>query len=702
MTGYGEVYYGVHEAAVNYPVAGNVGAGAYRVSIQKKGYSGAATALLIGAHSQVLKQEPEKKQKFFKYSSTALSFQFIEQDVLSLQEFYTEDDREWCLEYTRDSNLIYRGWVFGQNIKQFYFNEKYSFEITATDGLKELDKIPFTDTDGLPFATRLTCLEVLAQINRLVGLELPISTVMSVYEASQGQGDTDNVLTVIKPDQQRFLDENGNAKTCKEVLDDLCVLFGANLFQNDGVLCFERWNAEAEGATNRINYDKLGAYISNTALVNSYEISKDTSHAAIWPTVEVDMEPAYEEVVVDYVYKAGSYLAGNSLFTKVNFGGGTASTDITISATDGYIYTKKTLATFGGWTAFGDGTVSQIIFNDTFKSYINKGAAFFGFAPDSYVRITKGTQLCGLKSDPNYIKKDSTIGFKVGANYVLKNVGSVRFGIKLTAADGTWYWYNHADNGWVNSNTTTPVPINAGLAPLISNIATDAFLTTRKYFICEVSKAVPADGYIEFYLYHNPNTADTDFHIFDIKILSSTALSIETERHAANNLKKYTKVPEAEVLSFSDETMGYLPSTLWKGDKLAGSFVLKNEFVAYNLINLATETMFLQYQRPGMIVYLDYLGLKLNIGQRVSFGTSIFPELGGKIWKVTDNRKYCFETMEGACTMHEVFYGFVPYDRNNQVIDKDGKTVHIVSDRIEENESYLAESILPWIWVNIS
>jgi hypothetical protein len=113
MDGYGEKYYAVHQAAVNYPVAGNVGAGAYRVSILKKGYVGLSDQRKILAHSQILKQEPEKKQKFFKASSTSLTISFIEAGTLSLQEFYTEDDREWAMEYYKDGNLIYRGWIFG-------------------------------------------------------------------------------------------------------------------------------------------------------------------------------------------------------------------------------------------------------------------------------------------------------------------------------------------------------------------------------------------------------------------------------------------------------------------------------------------------------------------------------------------------------------------------------------------------------------
>lgn len=721
MTGYGEVYYGVHEAAVNYPVAGNVGAGAYRVSIQKKGYSGAATALLIGAHSQVLKQEPEKKQKFFKYSSTALSFQFIEQDVLSLQQFYTEDDREWCLEYTRDSNLIYRGWIFGQNIEEKYFNEQYTFEITATDGLKDLDKIPFADVDGLPFASRLTCLEILVQINRLVGLELPISTVMSVYEASQGQGDTDNVLTVIKPDQQRFLDENGNAKTCKEVLGDLCVLFGANLFQNDGVLCFERWNAEAEGATNRINYDKLGAYVSNTALASSYQISKDTTHAAVWPTVEVNMEPAYKEVVVDYVYKPGSYLFGNFNFDKTVDIGTNTSTETVISATENYKYTEVTGYDFAGYTTFGGATVKKRTLNAEASDalyarllpHVWEGKTVVGSTPNSpntqyefilksaqnnFAYIAKGsTADSGLRTDKNYVLKNAVINLTLGVSfYIPTNDDLALWTIVIESVGGQKQYLNFA-NGTKKWQSTYVGNIFIFGGSVYHRIPNLGFCIN---FLEVLNITVPADGYIYAEFRALNNATDAIIQHFEARVLSAP-LFIEAERHAANNLGKYTKVPEPEVLSFSDETMGYLPSTLWKADKLAGSFVKKAGLVFYKLIDLATETIFEQYHRPGMTVQLDYLGQKLNIGQKVTFGATIFPKLGNRTWKVTDNRNYCFETMLGSCNLHEVFSDFVEYDRNNQVLDKDGKTIHIQSDRIETEETAIANSILPWTWDEI-
>lgn len=691
MVGYGEVYYGVHEAGVNYPLG--VGSGAYRVSIQKKAYVGSATALLIAAHSQILKQEPEKKQKFFKYCSTSLSFEFVEQEALSMQEFYTEDDREWCLEYTKDGNLIYRGWIFGQNIKERYTNAEYTFEITATDGLKELDKIPFVDTDGFPFTSKLTGLEVLKHINRLLGLDLPMSTVLSVYEISQTQTDTDDVLAVLKIDQQRFLDENGAARTCKYVLSNLCILLSANFFQNDGVLCFERYTAEAEGKTKRINYDKDGAYLSNTSLVATYEVSKDTSHAAIFPTVEVDIEPALEEVTVDYSYKAGSYLVPNSGFDKVSFDGGSATTTITLSAVDGYSYTKKTLANYAGWTAFGGVGISQIELNEAAISKMNEAAKFFGYAKPTYLRISKLTADGGLISAPSYIRKDSTIGFKAGSNYLLNNIGGCKISVKLTSDSGIVKWFNHLDNDW----SDTERKIQSTLQPLLTNPSV-SFAQKRNYYKVEASKPVPFDGYIQVLVYNNEATVESDIEIFDMKLLTSTALAIETESHTANNIKKYTKIADKEEVSFSDEAMGYLPSTLWKGDRIAGSFVKKAVFLPYKLIDLAVETVFEQYHRPSMVVYLDYLGVKLNIGQRATFGSSVFPKLAGRTWKITDNRSYCFETMMGSCTMHEVFTDFAEYDRNNQVLDKDGKTIHIVSDRITGTTS---NTITPWTWTNI-
>lgn len=691
MVGYGEVYYGVHEAGVNYPLG--VGSGAYRVSIQKKAYVGSATALLIAAHSQILKQEPEKKQKFFKYCSTSLSFEFVEQEALSMQEFYTEDDREWCLEYTKDGNLIYRGWIFGQNIKERYTNAEYTFEITATDGLKELDKIPFVDTDGFPFTSKLTGLEVLKHINRLLGLDLPMSTVLSVYEISQTQTDTDDVLAVLKIDQQRFLDENGAARTCKYVLSNLCILLSANFFQNDGVLCFERYTAEAEGKTKRINYDKDGAYLSNTSLVATYEVSKDTSHAAIFPTVEVDIEPALEEVTVDYSYKAGSYLVPNSGFDKVSFDGGSATTTITLSAVDGYSYTKKTLANYAGWTAFGGVGISQIELNEAAISKMNEAAKFFGYAKPTYLRISKLTADGGLISAPSYIRKDSTIGFKAGSNYLLNNIGGCKISVKLTSDSGIVKWFNHLDNDW----SDTERKIQSTLQPLLTNPSV-SFAQKRNYYKVEASKPVPFDGYIQVLVYNNEATVESDIEIFDMKLLTSTALAIETESHTANNIKKYTKIADKEEVSFSDEAMGYLPSTLWKGDRIAGSFVKKAVFLPYKLIDLAVETVFEQYHRPSMVVYLDYLGVKLNIGQRATFGSSVFPKLAGRTWKITDNRSYCFETMMGSCTMHEVFTDFAEYDRNNQVLDKDGKTIHIVSDRITGTTS---NTITPWTWSNI-
>ena len=710
MTGYGEVYYGVHEAGVNYPLG--VGSGAYRVSIQKKAYVGSATALLIAAHSQILKQEPEKKQKFFKYCSTSLSFEFVEQEALSLQEFYTEDDREWCLEYTKDGNLIYRGWIFGQNIKERYTNAEYTFEITATDGLKELDKIPFVDTDGFPFTSKLTGLEVLKHINRLLGLDLPMSTVLSVYEVSQTQTDTDDVLAVLKIDQQRFLDENGAARTCKYVLSNLCILLSANFFQNDGILCFERYTAEAEGKTKRINYDKDGTYLSNTSLVATYEVSKDTSHAAIFPTVEVDIEPALEEVTVDYSYKAGSFLFGNFTFEKTIDVGTNTTTEVVLSATDNYKYIDETGFDFEGYTVFGGASVKKRKLNEeasaALYAIIGKtviGSSFqnpntqYPFvlkqAQNNYIHLTKGTGDSGVRTDKAFVVKDSIIDLIVGINFWKPSIDSIAdWSLVVESETGQKQYLRFATGQKFWSPTLQK---NNPLEEALTEYTTIPRMGLCVNFKQNIGIAVPITGYIYAELRTNNNATSSVFQHLEVRVNSAASL-VETESHTANNIKKYTKIADKEELSFSDEAMGYLPSTLWKGDRIAGSFVKKAVFLPYKLIDLAVETVFQQYHRPSMVVYLDYLGVKLNIGQRATFGSSVFPKLAGRTWKITDNRSYCFETMMGSCTMHEVFTDFAEYDRNNQVLDKDGKTIHIVSDRITGTTS---NTITPWTWTNI-
>ena len=706
MVGYGEVYYGLHNAGMNYPAG--VGSGAYRISIQKKAYAGAATELGIHAHSEVMKQEPEKKQKFFHSCSTSFTVNFIEESFLTLQQFFTEDDREWCLEYTKDAVLIYRGWIFGQNVKERYFSN--TFEITATDGLKELANMPFVDVDGLPITSKITCMEVLAHINRIIGLDLPISSLMTIYEQSQSQTTADNVLTVVKPEQQRYLNDDGSAKNCKLILDNLCNLFGANCYQQDGVLCFDRWSAVGEGATHRQNYTSAGVYVNNTALPTVFEFGADTSHMVEFPQLEVDMEYAVEEVTLDYSYKGGQLLSTNPEFSKRTFGGGSTETEITISGENKI--TKKTLCNFSGYTAFGTAEISLIELNDNayqqLVTYLGKatpGQSGLNMTLEkairTYMHIRKGAdQNSGVRTEKNFLIKDSLINLEIGVTLLNSQIGNYAEWAIVAEEPSGKKWYLAWAQGikrWQETYVNNAPFRFEGETTLQANFILIPNLGTAYNSLRAVGFTMPFTGYLYAEFKPNDNSTEGVFQHYQLSV-NSAKLNIETERHAANNPNKHTRVLETEVLGFSDESMGYLPSTLWVGSKIAGYFSLKGNVKQYKLIDLAVETIFQQYHRPSQIIYVDYVGMKLNIGQYVFFNGTEYPKLSGVKFRVTDNRSYCFENMMGSCTLHEVFTDFAEYDRNNQVLDKDGKTIHIVSDRIT---SAVSSTITPWVFNNI-
>lgn len=272
-----------------------------RVSILQEGFVGSATEV-EGQEipfRKVIENSSEFKFEPIRPSMANVSLVFGTGNGVDMEDLWTADEREFKVEHYIDSALDWVGWVIPNGFAYEFVGGLYYAELEAADGLSILEDIQFEYAPGELYGTQnLTYNDgplfpfvlIATEILRKLGLDLNLWTCVDVYERSMTKtGDTRDadplatsyahVGTYIddadKPDQPYWAFAD-NAMNCKEVLENLCYLFAAKVYQSEGVWRIKRINADityGTGDNQRYwrKYNTLAVYLGRE-VINKEEI----------------------------------------------------------------------------------------------------------------------------------------------------------------------------------------------------------------------------------------------------------------------------------------------------------------------------------------------------------------------------------------------------------------------------------------------
>jgi hypothetical protein len=323
---------------------------------------------------------------------------------------------DWVLEVTEGVATLWRGFITGDLGEIELANGKRFIKIVATDGFQMLDKKAdyFISTAVKPFT------DIIAQVFTFCEL---INVFEDGYYVSEHFQPLNSIsgftneggLWISGTPRQGLIFEENEARSSREVIEDICTAFNLQLFQDKGSLVFRSCHIKTPAWYNL--YETGGAFVGRItppATTVTEQVFTDGTEM---------YKPAVAEGRIRHPYYGTPYIwyaPGNQL-TYNNFKIGTAvSTGTTEVDFNGTLQIRYELPPFFGPSTIGvdfslvfqyDGfywngttwtqTFSVITFSITFTAE-NPSASPSLFLEDKVINNYKMTNLPALGSEPFY------------------------------------------------------------------------------------------------------------------------------------------------------------------------------------------------------------------------------------------------------------------------------------------------------------
>lgn len=302
--------------------------------ILQEGYVGSVTELDAQTTPFTISYDSGSDFKFEPIRASKASLNLVLGNGTDLDEFWTQNEREYQIAHYIDGVLDWIGWVIPNGFSYQLTGGLYYAELEATDGLETLDASPFwNDATEKPYgiddisayhtAEQFQCILILTEALKKIGLGLDVWVGVDVYEQTMTknvdlrtgcplpQAEV-NVRTYIgdsdRDDIPYWRDKDEVFNTL-EVLENLCYMFGAKVYQSQGVWRFKRVNTDIDygtGATQRYWYkfNEDAVYILGRENINDLINIPclDGNTAMIEDEHYLSMDEIYKRFRVNYKY----------------------------------------------------------------------------------------------------------------------------------------------------------------------------------------------------------------------------------------------------------------------------------------------------------------------------------------------------------------------------------------------------------------
>lgn len=305
----------------------------HRISIMQKDFIGTAIELEGQPDPIIITYESSEGFKFspIRPSSAEIFLTFGTGNMVDFEEFWTADEREFKIEYFKQGIIQWLGFVIPDGFEHEYKGGVYYAQIKANDGLSTLENIPFS-LNGLPYGiqTPLTYntgfmfpfILIATEILRKLDLDINTWTAVDVYEKNmQKTGDSRdadplatsfvNVKTYITDSERRdipYWKDVDEVMDCKEVMENLCHIWGAKIYQNKGVWRIKRINVDADYGTGLLQrywrkYNTAAVYLGREIVDNEITIKCSTiENAMIGNDFLMSSDEVYAAFRINYEY----------------------------------------------------------------------------------------------------------------------------------------------------------------------------------------------------------------------------------------------------------------------------------------------------------------------------------------------------------------------------------------------------------------
>ena len=176
------------------------------------------------------------------------------------------DERRFRATYYVKEGGVYvqkwQGFAVPQNSDEEYFkSNNYTVSFTFSDGLQDLDHVPFSDDSGNAPQLRLSVMSAIVFCLKKTGLKLQIWETVNFYELGMDHGAGDSTLKQCYFDPQVYFDGT-EMESCLSVLKSLMTNFAARLSQSNGVWAIDCPTLKTGSTTATRKFSYTGGSIS--------------------------------------------------------------------------------------------------------------------------------------------------------------------------------------------------------------------------------------------------------------------------------------------------------------------------------------------------------------------------------------------------------------------------------------------------------
>lgn len=238
------------------------------LKIFKRNYNGVASNLdYAGASPIVISWKNIDDDKFSPIRGCDVSITLISTVDFNLQQFYTEDEREYRIEIYKAGNLKFKGFLIPSDAREDFTAAPYEVTLRATDGIGSLKKIAYPVPVGSSIDILQSFLEIIAYSLSRTNLDLNIVTGCNLYEISMPNAIDNDPLLMAKVNPLR-MSETGKIMDCYQVLENVCRQFSAFIVQDNGEWKFIRQSELSNSVIRVRRYTHKGFFLNSEQFYN--------------------------------------------------------------------------------------------------------------------------------------------------------------------------------------------------------------------------------------------------------------------------------------------------------------------------------------------------------------------------------------------------------------------------------------------------
>ncbi len=504
---------------------------------------------------------------------------------LTFYDLYSEEERTFSVVYTRDSEILFNGWLSPEGIFESLVSDSWVISLDCTDGLGFLKNLSYVeDATGLNFVGKQSLLEIV--VNCLKRTKTPQNILTSVDVYYDGLTQTLDPFANVYFNANRFVkDDNNTIMNCDEVLKSVLEPFGAVITSYKGEWLIYKPNSLFD-LTSKVlfAYDSLGVALGTPSRTIDFALDLGSQIDSYYPHhANGNQQKTVKSSIGAYRinYKYGLV---KSLFTNL---------DLKSNTTAPFYYVDE-------WTI---NDTANIEFPMNNLGFILDTIAYASPTPSTTLVITSDS--FNFAQD-NVLRFNTTYQFYNEGGITGKIIAFIYFKVILTDGVDTYYLDNNGE--WINSDTFISVQLSAQLRNLIIQ-----------------SNNIPINGSVSIEIYR-PIRLNTQGTAFDNAIVTQCGLSpinenlknIKGENHTfQRKLKPSSKIKDVKEVFNGDNPSDLFFGTIYETDSTTptDSWTRFGASETKPLLQIMGEERMKMYSKPLQVYkgdvygYFNYLSL---------------------------------------------------------------------------------------------